>query len=71
MRAMAPKSGVFRPQLEEKVERRWTFSFPVRTWALAGSIALLLVLAFWAEDLGSNARCRRWAPFPPLLANGF
>ena len=37
-----------RPRLSEEPEKRWTFFLPFRTWALAGSIALLLVLAFWA-----------------------
>jgi hypothetical protein len=36
-----------RPHLAEKIERRWTFILPLRTWALAGSVAVLLVAAFW------------------------
>ena len=46
---MAPKCGLESGRgLTDKVEKRWTFFFPLRTLALAGSIALLLVLAFWA-----------------------
>jgi hypothetical protein len=37
-----------RSRLAKEPERRWSFFFPIRTWALAGSFALLLALAFWA-----------------------
>jgi hypothetical protein len=36
-----------RPHLADKIERRWNFILPLRTWALAGSVAVLLVAAFW------------------------
>ncbi|MGA3328846.1 MAG: hypothetical protein ABSF45_30720 [Terriglobia bacterium] len=36
-----------RPRLAEGTGRRWNFLLPLRTWALAGSFAVLLVVAFW------------------------
>jgi len=36
-----------RPRLAEGTGRRWNFLFPLRTWALAGSSAVVLVVAFW------------------------
>lgn len=36
-----------RPRLAKGIERRWNFVLPLRTWALAGSVAVLLVVAFW------------------------
>jgi len=37
-----------RPRLVVNTERRWHLFVPLRTWALAGSVALLLAMAFWA-----------------------
>jgi hypothetical protein len=37
-----------RPHLTDKFERRWNFVLPLRTWALAGSFA---VVAFWGGRL--------------------
>jgi len=36
------------PRLAGKLERRWSFLFPMRTWVLAGSVAVLVVVAFWS-----------------------
>jgi hypothetical protein len=36
------------PRLAEKAQRRWGFLFPMRAWLLAGSIAALVVVAFWS-----------------------
>lgn len=37
-----------RPRLADKVERRRIFILPFHAWALAGSIAVLVVVAFWS-----------------------
>jgi hypothetical protein len=36
-----------RPRLDEGKGRCWNFLLPLRTWALAGGMAALLVVAFW------------------------
>jgi hypothetical protein len=36
------------PRLEAKVERRPRFFLPLRVWVFAGSVAVLLVVAFWS-----------------------
>src|SRR5208283_3592040 len=36
-----------RPHLAEPGEKRWHWGVPFRPWALAGSVAVLLVAAFW------------------------
>ena len=40
-----------RPCLAEPPARRWSFVLPISTWALAGSLAALLVAAFWGGRL--------------------
>ncbi|MGO8789965.1 MAG: hypothetical protein ACLQVL_21625 [Terriglobia bacterium] len=47
-----------RPRLADKVERRWSFFFPVRMWALVGSVAALLVVAFWAGRFWQQRQTR-------------
>jgi hypothetical protein len=40
-----------RPHLADKAGRRWNFVLPLRTWALVGGGAVLLVVAFWGGRL--------------------
>ncbi len=47
-----------RPRLAEKVERRWSFFLPLRTWAMAASVAALLVVAFWAGRFWQQRQIR-------------
>ncbi|HTS69238.1 MAG TPA: hypothetical protein VMO17_09660 [Terriglobia bacterium] len=40
-----------RPRLGETPQKRRSFIFPIRIWALAGGLAVLLVAAFWGGRL--------------------
>lgn len=40
-----------RPRLTDKLESRWNFVLPLRTWGLAASFAFLAVVAFWGGRL--------------------
>jgi len=54
-----------RPRLADGFGRRWNFVPPLRTWALAGSVAVLLVVAFWGGRVWQQRRTPTVATIPP------
>jgi hypothetical protein len=53
-----------RPRLAEGFGRRWNFFLPLRTWALAASLAVLLVVAFWSGRLWQQRHTPTVAAIP-------
>jgi anti-sigma factor RsiW len=53
-----------RPRLGERQGRRWNFFFPLRTWALAGGVAALLLAAFWGGRLWQQRQTPTVAAIP-------
>jgi hypothetical protein len=53
-----------RPCLPDGFGRRWSFIPSLRTWALAGSIAVLLVVAFWGGRVWQQRQTRAVATIP-------
>jgi hypothetical protein len=53
-----------RPRLEEGQGRRWNLFLPLRTWALAGGVAALLVAAFWGGRIWQQRQTPTVAAIP-------
>jgi hypothetical protein len=53
-----------RLRLGDKFDRRRSFVFPLRTWALAGSVAVLVVVAFWGGRVWQQRQTRSAATIP-------
>lgn len=54
-----------RPRLPDKFARRWNLVFPWRAWALAGSAAALMVVAFWSGRFWQQRQTPAMASIPP------
>lgn len=53
-----------RPRLNEAKASRWTFILPMRTWALAAGLAVLLVTAFWGGRIWEKHEAPTAAAIP-------
>jgi hypothetical protein len=53
-----------RPHLADKSQKRWNFFLPLRTCALAGGVAVLLVAAFWGGRVWQQRQAPTVATIP-------
>ena len=60
-----------RPRLADGFGRRWNFVPSLTPLALAGSVAVLLVVAFWGGRIWQQRQTPRRPPFLPPPASGF
>jgi polyhydroxyalkanoate synthesis regulator phasin len=54
-----------RPHLQERPRRRGQLFFPLRAWALAASMAALLIIAFWGGKVWQQRHTPQAVAIPP------